>query len=243
MKRDSNVYIFIYSSVLVVIVAVLLAVAATVLKPAQLENIKMEKRLEILSSIGEGGGLEGVEDRQAYVAELYDRFIERSLVVNTSGEIIPGIEAFDLDLRAELARPAQERRLPVFEAKLSDGSLKYVFPLAGQGLWGGIWGYIALDGDLNTVYGVSFSHSGETPGLGAEIATPAFWGQFKGKQIFRGSELVSLAVLKGGGGASNIYAVDGISGGTITSQGVEDMLRECLTEYKSFIDKQRKERE
>lgn len=240
MKRDSNAYIFIYSSVMVVAVAVLLALAATALKPMQLENIKMEKRLDILKSIGEGGDLEGVSDRPSHISRLYDQFIVREFVVGPNGRPISGCSAFDLDLRGELVCPAATRRLPVFEARLGNGETKYIFPLSGQGLWGPIWGYIALNSDLNTVYGVSFSHKGETPGLGAEIAQPWYWEQFRGKEIFKGGTLVSIAVLKGLGSTANPHAVDGISGGTMTSKGVEAMLLSCLREYQSFIEEQKR---
>lgn len=241
MKRDSNLYIFLYSSVLVVIVAVLLALAATALRPAQLENVRMEKRLDILKSIGIGLDADGADDKPAYISSLYDKYIVREHVVGPNGLPISGCQAFDLDLRGELVCPAETRRLPIFEAKLPSGETKYIFPLSGQGLWGPIAGYLALNADLNTVYGVSFSHKGETPGLGAEIAEPFFCDRFKGKQIFDGSKLVSISVLKTQGNESNPHAVDGISGGTMTSKGVEKMLLNCLEEYSKFIEIQKKE--
>ena len=106
-------------------------------------------------------------------------------------------------------------------------------------MWGPIWGYIALNDDLNTVYGVSFAHKSETPGLGAEIVTQSFRGQFAGKQIFSNGVLSSLQVVKGGGTEHNAHAVDAISGGTMTSKGVEAMLLNSLQAYKAFIARQK----
>ncbi|PID90909.1 MAG: NADH:ubiquinone reductase (Na(+)-transporting) subunit C [Bacteroidetes bacterium] len=239
MKKDSNVYIFLYSVVLVVVVAVLLAVASTALRPAQERNIEMEKRLDILKAIGVEGEVDALPmSRQGAVSKLYDKFITERLAVNGEGDILEGQDAFAIDLRPELKLGAAEQKLPVFVAHLSDGSTKYVFPLAGQGLWGPIWGYISLDEDMDHIYGVSFGHKGETPGLGAEIVSGWFRGQFKGKEIFSGSSFVSVSVLKGAGASEgNPNAIDGISGGTLTSQGVEKMLMDCLSAYKPFIEK------
>ncbi len=239
MKRDSNVYIFLYSIVMVVVVAVLLALVSSGLKPAQLENIKMEKRMDILKSIGLGDKVEGVGQKK--VAELFSKYIKEEVVVNAEGKSLTGNTAFDLDLRSELSAIPSARRLPVFVAILDNGSTKYIFPLVGQGLWGQIWGYIALDADMNTIYGASFAHKSETPGLGADIATPDFQNRFRGKKIFEGSQFVSIAVKKGGGTTHNPHAVDAISGATLTSDGVAHMLFASLSEYRSFIELKKKE--
>ena len=112
----------------------------------------------------------------------------------------------------------------------------------GVGLWGAIWGYIALDNDRNTVDGVFFSHASETPGLGADIVSPEkFRNQFHGKHIMNNGEFVSLLVVKPGAKADGVETVDGISGGTITSKGVETMLRNCLGNYAAFFKQARQE--
>ena len=119
-----------------------------------------------------------------------------------------------------------------------DGATKYIFPLKGTGLWGGIGGYLALDADKNTIYGVNFNHESETPGLGAEIVTAKFRNQFNGKHIRNAAgELVSVAVLKEGKAAGEGQdKVDAISGATITSTGVNDMLVNNLAEYAEFLN-------
>ena len=117
-----------------------------------------------------------------------------------------------------------------------DGDTKYVFPVYGTGLWGAIWGYVALNSDKNTVYGVYFSHASETPGLGAEIATEHFQTLFSGKKAVDNGQIV-LGVVKNGKVENPECQVDGISGGTITSDGVNLMLKNCLSNYKNFLTK------
>ena len=125
----------------------------------------------------------------------------------------------------------------VYVANLN-GATKYILPLSGKGLWGGIGGYLALDEDKNTIYGVNFNHESETPGLGAKIVELPFREQFEGKHI-RNAEgnVVSVAVLKQGNKAEGQEQVDAISGATITSSGVSTMLRENLcAEYADFLN-------
>jgi NADH:ubiquinone oxidoreductase, Na(+)-translocating, C subunit len=239
MKRDSNSYIFLYSIVMVVIVAVLLSLVSSGLKPAQQENIKMEKRIDILKSIGLGEALDGAG--QEAVKEAFAKYIKQELVVNDAGKTVDGSPAFDIDLRGELGKTPAERKLPVFVATLDDGAQKYIFPLAGQGLWGQIWGYISVSADMNTVYGASFAHKSETPGLGADITTTGFQNRFKGKKLFEGANFVSVAVKKSGNTADNPHAIDAISGATLTSDGVANMLLNSLTAYKSFMESKKKE--
>ena len=127
-------------------------------------------------------------------------------------------------------------RLPVYVCTLADGSRKYILPVYGAGLWGPIWGYVAVDSDGSTIYGAYFAHQGETPGLGAEIEKPAFSDHFEGRHLFKEGKFQPIEVVKKGmvptDGADY---VDGISGGTITSKGVGAMLDNCLTPYKKFL--------
>ena len=127
-----------------------------------------------------------------------------------------------------------ERELPVFVCQ-KDSDLYYIFPLRGKGLWGPIWGYIALEDNFATIYGANFDHKSETPGLGAEIKEDWFEAQFKNKSIFKDGKFVSVEVVKGGTEDSNPYGVDAISGGTITSKGLENMIFDCLNSYNNFL--------
>jgi len=228
MKNFSNTYIFIFSIVMVVLVALLLSMAAMQLKPFQDKNIEVEKKQNILASIL-------IKSTPDDAVDLYAKYITGSFVVNNKGEKQENIDAFAVDMKNELGKPASERKLPVYVGTLDDGTNAYVMPLRGKGLWGPIWGYISLKPDMNTVYGAVFDHQGETPGLGAEIATPTFQEPFSGKQIFKdSSEFISIKVIKGGAPDNDSHAVDAISGGTITSKALEAMLDSCLIQYKTF---------
>lgn len=222
---------------MVVVVAALLSLASTALRPFQQKNVETEKRLDILRSVGRAEAVLKAKNRHESVGEEFDRIIVNQLVVNQAGEEIDGVDPFTVNLKEELAKPDAEQNLPVFIAQLDDSSTKYILPLRGRGLWGPIWGYLSLNDDLNTIYGASFAHQAETPGLGAEIANADFQEQFKGKKIFNNGKLVSVSVVKGGAPSDDPYGVDAVSGGTITSQGLEDMLLDCLKGYQEYFKK------
>lgn len=225
MNKQGNTYTFLYSVVLVVVVAALLSIVSLSLQPRQNENRKNEKRQNILSAIH-------VSSTAANSAELFDKYIKEQFIVNAKGEKVQG-KAFDVNIEQQYKKPLADRELPVFVANV-DGATKYILPIYGAGLWGPIWGYISLDDNKDTIYGTFFDHQGETPGLGAEIVTPKFNEQFRNKQIFSGNQLVGIQVIKGGN-ATGPSEVDAISGGTITSKGVENMIKNYLTYYEPFL--------
>lgn len=225
MNKQGNTYTFLYSIVLVVVVAALLAIVALSLQPAQNRNIENEKRQNILRSVN-------IPSTPENSKELFDKYIVKQFIVNSKGEKVTG-DAFTVDLAKQAKKECEDKLLPVFVADI-DGVTKYILPIYGKGLWGPLWGYISLNEDKNTVYGTVFDHKGETPGLGAEITTPQFQKQFEGKMIFDNSQLVAILVKKGGG-ATGAHEVDAISGGTITSKGVETMIKSYLTCYESFL--------
>lgn len=229
MRSYSNTYIFIFSSVMVIIVAALLSVAAITLQPFQKKNIEINKKQNILTSVN-------IESTAENAEAAYDKYIVESFVINSKGQIKEGVNAFNIDMKQELAKPLEDRSLPVFISAL-DSSKQYIIPVYGKGLWGPIWGYVSLKDDLSTIFGVNFAHKGETPGLGAEIDTKAFQSQFFGKEIFSEQGLfVSVTIVKGGtANPDSKYEVDGISGGTITSVGVSHMLKDCLSSYEPYF--------
>lgn len=242
MNTSSNTYTVIYAAVMVVLVAVILSLTALGLKDKQDANVRVEKMSDILLSVGKGEDADKVKDKNTYVEEQYAKYITNSYTVNTEGDVVEGQDAFAiaLNMKAEYDKPENERNLPIFEAKMDDGTIYYVIPVYGSGLWGPVWGNVALKGDFNTIYGVSFGHQGETPGLGAEIASAAFMNQFKDKTIYSGETMVSIAMLKGAGSSvGNPNAVDAVSGGTITSRGVESMLKDNLSGYAAYFNKMR----
>lgn len=238
----SNRYIFVYTAIMVVVVAALLSAASLFLAPAQDANVKIEKMQNILRSAG-------ITCRKQEAQDVYTKSIVKELLVNKKGEVadiyLPASDsyekgskrAFTTDLKVEFSK-GEEGLFPVFVCKKESENI-YILPMQGKGLWGPIWGYIALEEDLTTVVGVTLDHKGETPGLGAEIASIDFQARFKGKKINdEDQEFVSITLVKGGVANSNIpleNAVDAISGGTITSDGVNEMLKDCLQNYHAYF--------
>ena len=219
MNRASNVYTVVYASVMVLLVAVVLAFTSQSLRSFQKKNEDNDKRQQILRSINVSVPANEAEAK-------YNELIKESFLVNENGEKVEG-DAFS-------ATPEQH---PVFVASV-DGKTKYIMALSGAGLWGPLWGYLSVDDNRNTIYGTDFSHQGETPGLGAEIAKPQFSNEFKGKKLFVNGEFKSVAIVKPGKSVAGQDYVDGISGGTITSQGVDHMLFNSLSGYVKFLTSQ-----
>lgn len=231
MNKQGNTYTIIYIAVMVCIVGAALAWVSLALKPKQDENIRIDKMQQMLHSVN-------ITSDETNAIELYNSHITNSYVINNKGEKIDGV-AFDVNVANEIKKPADERQLPVFECDIN-GETKFILPVYGAGLWGPIWGYISVNADGTTVYGAYFSHQSETPGLGAEIATPHFSEQFKEKQLFKDGQFKSIAVQKKGQKSLNGEDyVDAISGGTITSKGVQSMLQSCLSCYAVFLQNQR----
>lgn len=230
---NSNTYIIVYSTVMVVIVATLLAVASLSLQKRQAENELQEKKSNILQSLGYNPKEQPAEFQQALAD--FDQQVkcyivnDKGVKTEASASEVFAMMATNQDLRDDY----DAGRLLLFQNQ--DG--RVVIPLIGMGLWGDIWGYIALDKDMNTVSGIVMAHKGETPGLGAEIASAAYQQHFVGKKLFRDGEFVSITLRKGGVKDPD-YEVDGISGGTKTSDGVTAMLRDCLTAYLPFLNAQ-----
>jgi Na+-transporting NADH:ubiquinone oxidoreductase subunit C len=232
---------------MVIVAAALLSTAAMLLKPFQERNVAIDKMGGILASAD-------IPDITAENAiQLFNEYVKEEIVINQDGDVVESYtkakkedaKAFKLDLKAELYKKTKglPYELPLYVIEKNSQTL-YVVPLRGVGLWGPIWGNMALNDDLNTIVGVTFDHKGETPGLGAEIIMDFFTDQFVGKKIFddKGG-FKSIKVVKGGIGtlpdSEKIHGVDAISGGTITSNGVNDMLHDVLESYLPYLKKHR----
>lgn len=230
MNKNSNIYTIIYISCIVIAVGAALAVTAMALKPRQQQNADADKMKQILSSVH-------ITPSEGKVIESFEQYITRQYVINSQGAVI-GDNAFGVDVaKQSKIKDATQRQLPLYVCTLPDAGTKYIIPAYGTGLWGPIWGYIALNDDGSTVYGAYFSHQGETPGLGAEIEQPWFSDQFVNKQLFHGDAFAPIQVVKKGHRPTgDADYVDAVSGGTITSKGVSAMLDDCLRPYKSFLE-------
>jgi Na+-transporting NADH:ubiquinone oxidoreductase subunit C len=242
-KHFSNTYIFFFALIMVTFVAILLSFVSMQLKPLQMLNMETEKREDILKSVGKAEKADEVSDKNSYITEQFGEFITESYVVDYQGDTV-NADAFEVTLHIaeEVAKDPKDRDYPVFVYTGPDGAKKYIVPVRGKGLWGPIWGYISFDADMNTINGAVFDHQGETPGLGAQIATEGFQVQFKGKTIFDDSgKFVSIDVVKGGAPPDAPHKVDAISGGTLTSKGLQAMLSDCLQGYVNHFRQVRNE--
>lgn len=230
---NSNKYTFAFSAVMVVVVAVLLAVTSESLKPMQNANVQREKMQNILSSVGVKATPEEAEAQ-------YNELITESYVLGFDGQVIaePKNEAFNIDVLAQYkdkAKKDEDKEFPLFICK-KNGKTSYIIPMVGTGLWGPIWGYMAIASDGKTVEGVSFDHKSETPGLGAEINQGWFQAPFVGKTIFNeAGEFAPIKAVKGGAADDDMHGVDAISGGTITSNGLSAMIENTLKIYTAYL--------
>ena len=172
INKQSNGYTLIYIIVLVAVVGAALAITSMSLAAHKKANADADKMRQILAAVH-------VVPEKGQMQQAYDKYITSTIVVNSKGETVEGSDAFDIDVAAEVKKPEAERLLPMYIAKVESGT-KYIMPVYGAGLWGPIWGYVAIDADGSTVYGAFFGHQGETPGLGAEIEKPGFSEQFNG---------------------------------------------------------------
>ena len=231
MNRESNSYTIIYAVVMVILVALGLSFTHQSLLDKQTANENIDKMQQLLRSLNINAEANEAESR-------YNELVTDAYLISADGEKIEGTEGTTPDdpaFSTELSDP-NAKGLPVYEVSI-EGKKVYIIPMTGAGLWGSIWGYLAVEDDGSTIYGADFGHAGETPGLGAEIATRSFGLQFEGKELIKDGTFRSIAVVKPGQTDSRRDYVDGISGGTITSQGVDKMLLNSVSEYESFLMK------
>ncbi|MEL6535276.1 MAG: NADH:ubiquinone reductase (Na(+)-transporting) subunit C [Bacteroidota bacterium] len=238
MSRQSNSYVILFSVIMTLIVGGLLAGVSSALKGRQNEQIALDKQKQILKSVM---SIDGVEDIQA----LYASRISAYVVDINGNKVDAGVPAEDVDISKEFKnkKDPADRFYPVFEFKGESGATEaYILPVFGNGLWDNIWGFVALDTDFNTIKGVSLDHAGETPGLGARITTPKVQDRFQGKKIYSASgELVAVTMLKGESNPANLlddHHVNGMSGATITGNGVTAMFQSYMAHYQGFFKQQ-----
>jgi Na+-transporting NADH:ubiquinone oxidoreductase subunit C len=217
------------------VVALVLSLLATGLKPIHDRNEAIYNKKAILSAIESNLDAKASALSDDQVQQIFDEKIEQ-VVVDMQGNVVDGLKAEDIDMAKEKKKPEAERKLPVYVYNGSSGKL-YIVAVRGSGLWDEIWGSIAIEDDFNTIAGAAFDHTGETPGLGAEIKdNPKFPAQFVGKELYEDGKYVSVDVKKGGI-KRPAHEVDAISGATITSNGVGEMLDRGIQYYEPYFKK------
>lgn len=231
MKTNSNSYTIIYSVIIVVIVAFLLAFVFQALKPMQDANVALDKKKQILNSLN----IRDLNDAQADAK--YKEVIVADRVIDEKGKVLlPGTTGGeDAGFKLE-SKDYKEGKLALYICRVN-GETKYVVPVYGMGLWGPISGYIALNADKSTIYGVYFNHESETAGLGAEIKDNKAWQEkFQGKKLFKNGDDKAIALSVEKKVEDPTTQVDAVTGATLTSNGVRDMLHEALGKYLVFIN-------
>lgn len=232
MNTNSNSYTIIYASVMVVIVAFLLAFVSSALKPTQDKNVEIDKKKQILAALN----IRDLQDAKA-IEEKYNEVILADMVINAKGDTLnAGAEKDQAGFKVENKEISTEN-LPIYICNV-DGQTKYVVPMSGRGLWGGLWGYMAINDDCATVFGAYFSHESETAGLGSPIAEQKFQDQFKNMHIFAdtASTQVALTIVKKGQVKNPGYEVDGLTGATLTTKGAAAMVTDGLQQYIGFFN-------
>lgn len=221
INTNSNVYTVVYASVMVIIVAFMLAFVASALKETQDANVANDTKGQILTALG--------YDKAAInVAEVYSEKVQDNLFVD--GEL----KAYEGDFNTTYGSLIKNGELHVFTATTAQDEKAYVIPVVGRGLWGGLWGYIAVNETKDKVLGTYFYHESETAGLGARIGEKWFQDQFIGKPIFDENGNVALTVVKAGAAQAE-NEVDGVTGATLTVNGVSAMVKDGLTTYAKFL--------
>lgn len=232
INKEGTAYTFIFAVAMVVVVGAGLAFVYESLKGKQAENQRVKKMMNILGAIN-------VESDRTNAEAKYAEFIktDQCVVLNSEGIVQEGQQAFDVDIMTEFKDKkldVKDRKYPLFVAEI-DGEIKYVIPMVGSGLWGPIWGNISIAVDKETIFGARFDHKGETPGLGAEIKQAFFYDQYTGEKISEGGSYKKITVVKDGSGPDP-SKVNGITGGTITSKGVEEMVDRTLQVYVKYFN-------
>jgi len=232
-NKDSNSYTFIFSIIIVLIVGVILTSVTLALADKKAYNVKVKKMINILSAMG-------IDSDRQNGEELYSKHIGDIYMIDSHGNRLDEYNedfAFNFDVlkqNRDKTVAEADRIFPIFEGENESGEKVYILSMAGNGLWGPVWGFVALADDFETIKGASFDHSGETPGLGAEIATPMFEDQYIDEKITKDGSFHSIEVVKDGTG-KDAYKVDGITGGTVTSKGVERMVNGTLEIYYNYF--------
>ena len=211
LNTNNNAYIIAYSCVMVIIVAFLLAFVSSVLKDRQDVNVALDKKKQVLAALN--------------IRDLSDSESDAKY-----SEVVVDDAAFQLN-----SADYKAGNYKIYTCKVN-GETKYVVPVYGMGLWGPIWGYIAVNADGNTIYGAYFNHESETAGLGAEIKDSKAWqDKFIGKKIYAPDGTPALKVVKSSELKNPESEVDGITGATLTSVGVSDMLQDGFKKYKTLL--------
>ncbi len=236
-QKHGDVYTVLYAAGVCVVCSLALALAAAGLRPRQERMVELDRRFNVLKAFG--APMTDAAGRRLPAAEierLYDEHVRERVVEADTGRVVEGRTPRDLS-PSEIA---ESRLLPLYEWVEGDRAERYAFPVSGKGLWSTIYGYLALDGNLERIVGLTFYKHGETPGLGGEIESEAFQSQFRGRRLIGPEGPFPIVIAKGPAAetdraAEDRLVVDGISGATLTGRGVMEFLNRDIRSYAAFF--------
>lgn len=248
--QQSNTYIIVFSLILTAVLGGLLSGVSQVLGPAQKKAQDLDTKKQILGAVMP---MDEVNSRTPEeVLALYAEVIT-SEVADYQGNILTTNEkgeplvAENVNIEKNYKKAAEERQYPVFkyhQPGQSDNVEAYIVPVFGAGLWDAIWGFMALNTDVESVKGITFSHRGETPGLGARITEGEVQARYQGKTfVDQSGSIVSLNMVKRENTPESDlgpHKVDGMSGATLTANGVNAMLNSYYGYYQNYFNKHAK---
>ncbi len=256
MSRESTGHMFLVAGMLCVVCSILVSSAAVGLRPMQAANKELDRKKNILAAAN-------IEDESKTIDELFEERITTKVVDLATGEYV-GSDVIDpetydqieaskdparsepIDGDADIARIGRREKYSfVYEVKgEGDAVDQYILPVNGKGLWSTLYGFLALDKNIQDIRGITFYQHAETPGLGGEVDNPKWKAQWPKKKAFDDAGEIRIEVLKGrvpAGSPDADYQVDGMSGATITTKGVSQLVRFWLGDggFKAFLDKKR----
>jgi len=240
MQKD-DLKVIAFAAAVCFVCSLLLSATASALRERQQENVELDRKLNVLKAFGVPlANEQGERISSQRVEQYFSENIKEIFIDKKTGETLKDLESLPKEERK--AKTTLEKTiLPLYVWMESGEAQKYAFPTSGMGLWSVLYGYLALDKDLSTIIGITFYQHGETPGLGGEAASDWFQDQFKGRKVWEDGQLLHFEVVKGG--VQNKYpdgsdhAVDGISGATMTGNGIETFLNRDLAYYERYFSK------
>lgn len=237
--RKEDIRVIVFALVICVVCSLLLSATSQALKDRQDEQVELDRKMNVLKAFGvDVVDANGKKITKAEIDKYFTENIHEIFINKETGEEIPGLTSAGLDKSELKARTHEQRsRLPLYVWKENGEPTKYAFPTSGMGLWSIVYGYIALDQDLSTIIGVTFYKHGETPGLGGEVSTEWFQSQFGGKKIYENGKLLRFEVVKGKAPEDSNHSVDGITGATMTGNGLNNFLNRDISYYDKYFSR------
>lgn len=232
--KQSNGYVIGFAIACTIILGAMLSLAAVGLQEKQAEAKDLDTKRQILGAVMDLK--EGDDIKSIYAKRI------KSLVVDANGDEKQGVIAEKVDIGKNYKLAPEAREYPVFQfvSESNPNEVEaYILPIYGNGLWDRIWGYLALSSDLNTIKGVVFDHKAETPGLGARIADKEIQERYVNKKLYDANgNFVSVTMLKSEkGNTLDDHKVDGMSGATMTANGVNRMIQNYVSYYQPYLNK------